>query len=321
VRVLVTGAAGFLGTHVIRQLVDRGHFVRAVLRTAGRTRPQEWNDRVQVVYADLRVSSDLKTLFDGIDVLIHLAAAMHGTAEEQRAETLVSTERLLDAMRTARTASHIVLAGSCSVYDWVAVRVTLNEDSPLDAEINDRDGYATAKILQERLARKNAQENQWTLSVLRPGFIYGSGASPAAGAGLRLGCVFLVVAPRARLRLTHVENCARAFVEAAEKRIDGTFNIIDDEHVSAWRYAGRLNKRESGLLRVPVPYHAGLMMAKLATGASRTMPKPGSVKLPGILNPRQYCARFKPLQYDNHRAKEGLGWRSQPYFETGCDVT
>jgi nucleoside-diphosphate-sugar epimerase len=131
----------------------------------------------------------------------------------------------------------------------------------------------------------------------------------------------LVVSPLARLRLTHVENCAEAFVNAAEKLIAGTFNIIDDEQVSAWRYAGRLSSREKGTVRIPMPYCVGLTMAYLASTASRVLLPAGRRKLPGILNPRQYRARFKPLQYDNCRAKEELDWKCQPFFETGCDVT
>ena len=83
-RVLVTGAAGFLGTHVVRELVKRGHTVRAVLRNAGRTPPRDWNNQVEVVHADLGTSPALENLFDGTDTLIHLAAAMHGTAQLQR---------------------------------------------------------------------------------------------------------------------------------------------------------------------------------------------------------------------------------------------
>ncbi|UCH52335.1 MAG: NAD(P)-dependent oxidoreductase, partial [Pseudomonadota bacterium] len=241
--------------------------------------------------------------------------------EAQHAGTVITTERLLEAMRTAGSTRHVVLAGSCSVYDWTASHGTLSEESPLETMLCERDGYTTAKILQERITRRFADENRWTLSVLRPGFIYGLGAHPASGAGLRLERIFLVVSPFARLRLTHVENCAEAFVNAAEKPIAGTFNIIDDDHVSAWRYAGRLSSRESGSVRIPMPYCLGLAVAYLATIASRILLPAGRRALPGVLNPRQYRARFKPLQYDNRRAKEQLDWKCQPLFETGCDVT
>jgi UDP-glucose 4-epimerase len=215
----------------------------------------------------------------------------------------------------------LVLAGSCSVYDWTASHGVLSEGSPLETNLDERDGYTVAKVLQERVTRRLADENGWTLSVLRPGFIYGPGAGPAAGAGLKLGPIFLVVSPFSRLRLTHVENCAVAFVNAAEKRVAGTFNIIDDEQVSAWRYAGRLIGGKSGVLRVPVPYYAGLAMAYLASIAGRVLLPAGRRKLPGILQPRQYCARFKPFKYDTRRAEEGLAWQTQPLFATGCGVT
>ena len=318
-KALVTGASGFLGTHVVRELLERGHDVRAVVRSTSST-PAEWGDRVDVAQADLRESSDLDRLFDGVDVLIHLAATMRGTREEQREGTVVATERLLEAMRAAGSTSHLVLAGSCSVYDWTASRGVLNEDSPLETNLEERDGYTAAKVSQERATRRFAEENRWTLSVLRPGFIYGAGAGPAAGAGLKVGPIFLVVAPLSRLRLTHVENCAAAFADAAEKRVAGTFNVVDDERVSAWRYAGRLIGGQRGVVRVPVPYYAGLAMAYLATMVSRVVPGARG-KLPGILQIRQYRARFKPFEYDTRRAEEELGWRSRPLFATGCGVT
>jgi len=295
--------------------------VRAVVRPTSRALPADWHDRAEVVRADLRTCPTLHRFFDGVDGLVHLAAAMRGTAEDQLANTVVATERLLNAMREAGSTRYIVLAGSCSVYDYTAASRMLNEESPLETEYYGIDGYTIAKIMQERVTRRIAEENHWTLSVLRPAFIYGPGASPAAVAGLGLGRMFIVIAPFSRLRLTHVENCASAFVNAAEKRVAGTFNIIDDDRVSAWRYAGRLRHREHRYLRIPLPYYAGLATAYLAKNAHRVLLPSGSRRLPGIFNPRQYRARFKPLEYDNRRAKEGLTWKCQSLFEAGCEVT
>lgn len=320
-RLLVTGAAGLLGSRVVRQLLDRGHAVRAVIRPTHQALPADWRSRAEIVRADLLTTPELHNLFDGVDVIIHLAAAMRGTADDQLASAKVGTERLLNAMRIAESTAHIVLAGSCSVYDYTATSRILNEDSPLETKAVDIDGYTNAKIMQERVTRHFAEERQWTLSVLRPAFIYGPGAGPAAVAGLALGRFFLVFAPFSHLRLTHVENCASAFVNAAEKRIAGTFNIIDDDRVTAWRYAGKLKCRERSYLRIPIPYYAGLAMAYLARVVYRALLSFGGRKLPGIFNPCQYRARFKPLKYVNRRAKEGLAWKCPPLFDTECDVT
>ena len=316
-KVLVTGAAGFLGKCVVSQLLHRQHTVRAVVRTDMAAPPQEWLGRVEIVSADLQNAPALDKLFNGMDVLIHLAATVRGTAAEQREGTVVTTERLLEAMRTVRSVQHLVLAGSCSVYDWRAVQSTLNEDSPLEMHPENRDGYTASKILQEALTRRFALENKWTLSVLHPGIIYGPGSGNASIAGIRVGPLLVVIAPRGRRRLTHVENCADAFVKAAELRAEGTFNVIDDEHISGWRYAAKLLRNGNGSLRIPVPYHAGLAMACTATAASYVLPSSSRKKMPGILNTREYCARFKPLRYDNSRAKRLLQWQCQTRFDTG----
>lgn len=280
--------------------------------------PKEWQGRAEIARADLLTSPALEDLFDNVDVLIHLAATMNGTASEQRTNTTVSTKRLLNAMQTAGSTHHVVLASSASVYNFTESKKILNEESPLEAELGNRDGYAISKILQERITRDIAKKNRWELAVLRPGFIYGSGTYPAACAGLRLGQMLLVISPLANLRLTHVDNCAEAFVEAAGKKIAGTFNIIDDGRVSAWHYARRLNYKNNAGLRVPVPYLAGLSLACLASIISPFLASWSNKKLPSILNHYEYRARFKPFEYDNHLAKEVLGWKCQSLFETGA---
>jgi len=320
-KILVTGATGLLGSRVVCQLLDKGHAVRAIVRPASRTLPADWRDRAEIVRADLLTTPVLQGLFDGMDVVIHLAAAMRGTGDDPFASTTIGTERLLTAMQLAGSVRCIVLAGSCSVYDYSSPIQVLNEESTLLTNTYNIDGYAAAKLEQERLTRRFAEENQWTLTVLRPGYIYGPGAGPAAVAGLALGRLFLVVAPLSRLRLTHVENCAAAFVNAAEKRVAGTFNIIDDDGVTAWRYAGRLKIRGRRCLRIPVPYHMGLVTAHLAKCIHRVLQPLGIRRLPGIFNPRQYRARFRPLDYDNRLARDRLAWASHPFFEAGCDVT
>ena len=79
-KALVTGSGGFLGRHVVHALLGHGHAVRAVLRPASGDPPPEWKGRAEIVRAELRAPAS-EELFDGVDVLVHLAATMSGSAE------------------------------------------------------------------------------------------------------------------------------------------------------------------------------------------------------------------------------------------------
>ena len=146
-KVLVTGASGFLGRHVVAEFLRRGHPVRALVRPAAKVDPQRlgWEGDAELVRADLRAGGDLPSPFAGIDALVHLAAAVTGGEEAQFGATVVGTENLLAAMARS-SCKRLVLAGSFSVYDWSAVRGTLTEDSPLEADLYDRDGYAVSHL-------------------------------------------------------------------------------------------------------------------------------------------------------------------------------
>ena len=78
-RILVTGASGFLGRHVVDALRRAGHSVRALIRPTSETKDLGWDDGVEIVRADLRGSSVLEGAFDGMDAAIHLAAVMTGS--------------------------------------------------------------------------------------------------------------------------------------------------------------------------------------------------------------------------------------------------
>jgi UDP-glucose 4-epimerase len=308
VRALVTGANGFLGRHVVDALRSRGHEVRAMVRPAARIEDLGWPPSVGVVRADLRVARDLESCFEGIDVLVHLAAAVTGGEDLQFAATVGGTERLLEAM--ARTSCRrVVLASSFAVYDWSAIRSTLDESSPLEPvpDLYERDGYAISKSWQERVARRFSERHGWDLTVLRPGFIWGRDHGYLAALGQRIGRFHVVIGPRSRIPLTHVENCADLFaVAATDPRARGrTFNVVDGDGERIWTYLGEYCRGTGdGGVRIPIPYRMAYGVVRLAYATIlRRNPK-----LPGLLVPCQLESRMKPLRYTNRRAREVLGW-------------
>ena len=312
-KALVTGANGFLGRRVVAALMRRGISVRALVRPATNVEAMGWKDEVEVHRADLRVSREdvLRSAFDGVGVLVHLAAAVTGGDDAQFAAAVAGTERLLGAMKGTETRK-LVLASSFSVYDFGAVRGVLDEDSPTakGARLYERDGYAIAKSWQERVARRLSAENGWDLAVIRPGAIWGPGQELPARSGLGAGRFFLVIGPTTRLPLTHVEGCAELFALAAEdpSAAASTINAVDGHDVTAWTHAGD-HFRLSGdrKWRVPVPYLAGLAVVGMAGLTSRVL-FGGKGKLPSILVKPRFVARFRPLKCSNARAM-ATGWR------------
>src|SRR5262245_35720589 len=127
-KVLVSGAGGFLGRHVVQRLLSRGHKVRAIVRPAS-VEPS-WGDQVELFRADLRVHSNLAAAFDSIDAVMHLAAATSGNEDMQFASTVVATERFLDAMAGSST-RRLILVSSLVVYDWEKINGVMDERSPL----------------------------------------------------------------------------------------------------------------------------------------------------------------------------------------------
>ncbi len=307
-KALVTGANGFLGRHVVSALLARGVEVRAMVRPAARTDNLGWPASVEIVRADLRVAQDLATAFAGADVLIHLAAVVSGGEDAQFAGTVGGTERLLAAMANS-ACRRLILCSSFSVYNYSATKGTLDETAPLHRvpEVYARDGYTIAKWWQERLTRRVAQEHGWDLTVLRPGFIWGRDHGYLAALGERIGRHYLVIGPRTRIPMTHVENCADVFaVAATDKRAIGqTFNVVDGPGASIWQYLSDYieGTGEHGV-RVPVPYALAVTAVKAAYATVfRT-----ATKVPSILIPQRFESRLKPLAFDYRKLREVLGW-------------
>src|SRR5215470_2414887 len=215
-KALVTGASGFLGRHVVGALLARGVEVRALVRPAARLEELGWPSSVEVFRADLRTSRELRSAFEGVDVLVHLAAVISGGEDAQFAGTVAGTERLLDAM-AATDCRRLILCSSFSVYDFSATRGTLDEGSPIHKvpDVYVRDGYTIAKWWQERVTRRLAEKHGWDLTVLRPGFIWGRDHGNLSAMGTQMGRHYLVIGPLTRMPMTHVENCAGVFALAA----------------------------------------------------------------------------------------------------------
>jgi nucleoside-diphosphate-sugar epimerase len=324
-KLLVTGANGFLGQHVVTSALQAGHSVRALVRPAVDIQQLSFSEHVEFFRADLRSVKNLTDAFDDIDALVHLAAGVTGDEYDQFVAAVVTTENLLRAMAQSAT-KRIVLISSFSVYCYDRIHRRLDEQSPTNSvkdNLYDRDGYAIAKTWQERVTREQAILHNWELCVIRPGFIYGPGNDDLAGLGIPLGPSFLRVAGGKRLPLTYVENTAEAIVRAVESdaAVGQTLNLIDSDGESPARYARELFQwQKKRRWMIPLPYWLGLWNAKLARFLSKLLFR-GKGKLPGILVPSRFAARFKPLRFPNNCIRKVLNWQPKISFDEALKRT
>jgi UDP-glucose 4-epimerase len=169
---LVTGAAGFIGSHLVERLVGDGWSVRGL--DDGRT--GDW-DRVKVPVdrldssLEMMSSDDLRVACGGVSLLFHLAAEKHNTpgvtADRTVAVNIAATARLFDAAG-AEGVAKIVFASSLYAYGSLGPRVMSESDIPAPQTV-----YGVSKLAGEHLLRVAERNHGVEWSVARLFFVYG----------------------------------------------------------------------------------------------------------------------------------------------------
>ncbi len=185
-RVLVTGACGFIGSHLVEALVAGGAEVRALVQynSFGHwgwldAAPEPVRRAVEVVAGDVRDQGCMRALVAGCDTVFHLAALIAIPYSYRAAESYLDTNirgtlNLLEAAREAGV-SRIVQTSTSEVYGS-ARRVPIDEDHPLQAQ----SPYAASKIAADQLALSFHRSFGLPVAVIRPFNTFGPRQSARA---------------------------------------------------------------------------------------------------------------------------------------------
>ncbi len=324
-KILVTGAGGFLGVNVVERLLAHGHTdIRCFLRDKSKAARLERltaanaESNIEICFGNLKSKADCARAVAGAEIVIHLAAGLKGAPAELFVDSVVTSRNLLEALG-ARTEppiakTRVVLISSFGVYGVNALGrgARVDESTPLEQFPERRDPYSHSKLRQEQLVREHQQKLGFELVVLRPGVIYGPGGGAFSNrVGIQVGPVFLHMGGSNLLPLSYVENCAEAIVVAATHpdAAGQAYNVHDDEMPTASQYLAAYKKHVKKLRSVRLPFFATKFLAgRLERYHHRSMGQ-----LPAIITRYKAAAAWGGNTFSNAKL-HGLGW--QPLVST-----
>jgi farnesol dehydrogenase len=316
-KVLMTGATGFLGRHIVSELAPR-HSLRLLVRR-GSSR-ERFPAGVEFAEGDVTDRESLKRAVDGCDAVVHAAALVKILAPREQFDRINvgGLENVLAAAEAAGTVERIVYVSS-----FMALGPTergpggvLDESAPPSDRVWIND-YERTKTLSDRLARK-AMAGGAPLDVVYPGVIYGPGELTEGNIVVRhiLDLVrgklpALLGKPERRWNYVFVDDAAHGIAQVLESPVPaGRRFVLGGENVTQGDFYATVGR----LFGAKIPsLHLPDFVAKAAGALQK-----GWAKLRGTtpqLTPDLVDVYRHDWAYDSSLAEKGLGYRWRPLAE------
>jgi len=309
-KVFLTGATGFVGSHVAQQLSDAGADLRLLVRNSSR-RDNISHLQAEVVIGDLRDASSLRKLMDGCELVFHVAADYRlwtKDPQEMYAANVSGTQAILQGAREAGV-RRVVYCSSVATMGFGNGDLITDEDTPV--EVSNMIGhYKRSKFLAEQ-AVIDAAKNGADVVMVNPSTPIGEQDIKPTPTG-RIVVDFLKrkfpAYADTGLNLVDVRDVAHAHVLAAEKGRPGVRYIVGGENLTLKQMLDKLAATTglpSPTVKVP---HAVTMIAGVVdefwTGHIRG--REPRVTIDAVRMGR------KKMWVSSARAERELGYRASP---------
>jgi nucleoside-diphosphate-sugar epimerase len=224
-RIAITGGSGFIGKHLIPQLLSEKHEIRL----ATRTKRLATNAETDYFHVDLLTASDteLESFLDGCEVLIHLA----GEISDQSCMRPLHVDATLRLTRAAaaKNIAHWIQMSSCGVYGPVRSGVVVENTSK--APVGE---YEVTKWEAEETVYDWAASNDRKVTIFRPSIIWSStmpnNSLRALISVVRRRLFFFIGEPGSIYPCVHIDDVVRAVLMAIERQGNNIaiFNLSDN---------------------------------------------------------------------------------------------
>lgn len=318
-RVLITGATGFVGAWTAKAVHDRGHRVRLLVRDPARLAPIAAAlgfDATDVVCGDMTDPDRVREALDGCDAVVHAAAvvALRADAADEMIRANLAGARNVLGQAAARGIDPIVYVSSMTAL-WHPRCPLVHADLP---PAGGNDGYATSKARVERYARELQQQGA-PVVVTYPSCIVGPAAGDQFGESGEAVAAFVRVGIPGRgaaFTIGDVRDLAEAHVRLLEPGRGPRRYVLGGHHVTGAELAGLLTDITGRRVRYyGVPDGVLVAAGKLADRFRRLLPDTVSQLSETSI---RYLTDSPPT--DDSPAERDLGLTFRPVRETLADM-
>ncbi len=233
-KVLVTGANGFLGSWLTKALVQEGYHVDALVRPNSDLSELS-GVHCKFVHGDVTDVHSLLEAFKGIDTVFHLAGVI-AYKKSQRAAmervNVLGTQNVVDVCREHKIRRLVYLSSVVAIGAGYSQDQVMNEDSPFN--IHDLDlGYFETKHQAEEIVKAACQKSEINAVILNPTTIYGAGDAKKGSRKMQLKVAQgkLKFFTSGGVNVVAVEDVVQGILNAWEKGRSGERYILSGENL------------------------------------------------------------------------------------------
>lgn len=318
--IAVTGGSGYLGSHCVQQLLEKGYTVHATTRKLEKAEHlkqlKHADTNLKIFVADLLTPGSFDEAFNGCESVLHTASPFFVGGDNYQKDILLKpaldgTRNVLEACRKANVKRVALTASTACVYVWYGkydeTHVMTEADwSDEEAVVKDENWYTHSKIEAEKFAWEFSKRDDCTfkLSVMNPCLIVGPMLQPVLNTSCKVICNFV--------GMNEIANECKAFVDVrdvAEAHVNQIEKDLNDE---SWGKRYCLVGGSPHFKEV-----AGWVKTYLSENDMGAAAEKVPTTVSSKLNPPKLGAPPPhPLKYDVSRSETLLGIKYKPVEES-----
>jgi nucleoside-diphosphate-sugar epimerase len=321
-RVLVTGASGFIGGHTCNVLSQAGATVRALVRRTSDIRHLE-KSAIEICYGDLSDPDSLRSACKNIDIVVHTAAVVgsFGDWSHYYEIGVLGTERLIEAAHQEGVARFVHLS-SIAVYGLKPHGKPVTESVEFDHVPQSWNHYVREKVISEELIWKAHAAGKIRATTLRPSIVIGArdrNAVPRMIDMLTFPISLMAGKPSNRLPIVCIDDCVDAIARVVEKddTIGKSYNISGHRHIAVADVLQLVGNKRN--LRVPSTYLPTSLLFAPVGLLEWGWAKIGKSGEPPITRISIVLAGYD-YEISCERAHQELGWFPKDEYESALEA-